>query len=186
MSMNKKRKWGIRLAVLLLGALTAGILFLSGIEEAQAPTEKGDSAMDATGAAENATTLNADAAITQIMRFRRCGHSVERRIEAGTENQGLTFTRFREKYPDWTVTAFSESAAAMEKEPELFCPMHHVLSAGDSGEIVMSQNRYGDGMAVEKVLGRTLSEMPEEKREQLIYGIGFDTKEDAEAWLAAD
>lgn len=41
-------------------------------------------------------------------------------------------------------------------------------------------------MAVEKVFGCTLSEMPEDKREALIYGIGFDTKEEAKAWMDAD
>lgn len=183
--MSGKRKWGIRLAVLLFGLLTAGILFLSGMETAQAPVEQQPDPLNAE-AAERTERLLSDASVTQTMRFLRCGHSVTRRVEAGPQNHGLTFSELQEKYADWELRDFSESAVSMEKELALFCPLHYVLTAGDSGEIVLTNNRYGDGMAVEKVYQTALSQMPEETRRQLIYGIGFDSREEAEAWLGAD
>ena len=184
--MNGKRKWGIRLAALLFGMLTAGVLLLSGMEKAQAPVEKGEDAQTAEEAAEEKVKLLPGASVIQTMRFLRCGHSVTRRTEAGARNEGLAFGEMREKYADWELRDFSGASVTMEKELDLFCPLHYVLTAGDSGEIVLSVNRYGDGMAVEKTYDTVLNQVSEEKREQIIYGIGFDSPEEAEAWLAGD
>ena len=71
----------------------------------------------------------------------------------------------------------------MRREIDLYCPMHAVLSVNEAGETVLTRNVYGDGMAVEKTYPWTLTDFEPEDRQALLRGIGFDSKEEAEAWL---
>ena len=73
----------------------------------------------------------------------------------------------------------------MSREIPLYCPMHEVLNVNDAGEIVLSRNVYGDGMAVTKDYHRLLQEFDEETQAQLLLGLGFDSAEEADAWLTA-
>ena len=73
----------------------------------------------------------------------------------------------------------------MSREIPLYCPMHEVLSVSDAGEIVLSRNVYGDGMAATREYHRLLSEFDEEVQAALLLGMGFDSREEAERWLAA-
>ena len=56
-------------------------------------------------------------------------------------------------------------------------------SVNEAGDVVLLRNMYGDGMAVVKDLGRSLDGFAPEAREALLLGVGFDTEQDAEAWL---
>lgn len=122
--------------------------------------------------------------IIQTMAFLRCGHSVTRRIRPPDTVTGMDFGRLREYYDLWMIESYSPSAVEMRRELELFCPMHDVLSVNGAGEIVLSKNLYGDGMAVVHTYNRLMSGFDEETAERLILGISFDSREEAEAWLA--
>ena len=71
----------------------------------------------------------------------------------------------------------------MQREIDLFCPMHKVLMVNEAGEIMLCQNQYGDGMAVLTTYEKTLKNFDEETGEALRRGLGFDSREDAEQWL---
>ena len=182
----KKTKWGVvfRLAWITAAAIAAALLLLP--RTAQAPVN--DKAEElptppAASAAGDGQRMDRDCQIIQTMAFSRCGHSVTRRVSAPEALLGADFNEARDYYEAWNIESFSPEAVAMGREIDLFCPMHEVLSANDAGEAVLTHNVYGDGMAVEKTYPWTLTDFEPEDRQALLRGIGFDSKEEAEAWL---
>lgn len=137
----------------------------------------------ASSAAETGQRIRPDCVIIQTMGFTRCGHSVTRRISPPDEIVGAYFSDVQVYYDVWNIESFSESDMEMHREIGLFCPMHWVLTNNEAGEIILSRNVYGDGMAVEHTYGRQLTEFAPEIQEDLRMGIGFSSREEAEAWL---
>ena len=105
------------------------------------------------------------------------------RVSAPEALAGADFNAARDYYEAWSVESFSPENVTMRREIDLYCPMHAVLSVNEAGEAVLTRNVYGDGMAVEKTYTVTLTEFGPEDRQALLRGIGFDSKEEAEAWL---
>lgn len=126
-------------------------------------------------------SLNAGAQVYQTMLFTRCGHSVSRRTDAAVAVQGASFEAVRSYYDVWTILEMTEEKVEMERQIGLFCPMHKVVSLTDSGQIVLAENRYGDGMAILKIYDAAAPD--EETRNLLLAGQGFDSEEMAEIWL---
>ena len=122
--------------------------------------------------------------IVQTMGFTRCGHSVTRRIEAPESVLGADFSAAQAYYALWQIDSFSGGHIAMSREIPLFCPMHTVVSVNDAGNVVLCQNVYGDGMAVVEATELSAARLERDLREELLLGVGFDTKEEAEAYLA--
>ena len=178
----------MRKGLILAGALITVAVLLSAVPRAQAP-EKADEMESAQApikqTAEKGETLHPGCAITQTMYFSRCGHSVARRVTAPPEVIGGDFAALQAHYDLWRVDSFSGDAVEMSREIDLFCPMHRVIGCNEAGEIVLSRNLYGDGMAIEKIYPLTLEDMAAEETERVRLGIGFDSAEEADAWIAA-
>lgn len=155
----------------------------------QAPQERAAERTEeeqAEQAAENRPRAAAGCQVIQTMRFSRCGHSVTRRVAAPKEIVGADFQAAQGYYDLWRLDAFSPDQIEMSREIALFCPMHWVLACSEAGEIVLTQNRYGDGMAIEKTYpGIALDSFDANTRESLRQGMGFDSQEEAEAFLSA-
>ncbi len=182
----KKTKWGtvFHLTWITVAAVVAALLFLPW--EAQAPVqEKAEDLPTPPSAsvAGDGQRMQRDCQIIQTMAFSRCGHSVTRRVNAPEALAGADFSAARDYYDAWSIESFSPGNVAMRREIDLYCPMHAVLSVNEAGEAVLTRNVYGDGMAVEKTYTVTLTEFGPEDRQALLRGIGFDSKEEAEAWL---
>lgn len=69
----------------------------------------------------------------------------------------------------------------MERHIDLYCPAHVVISLDGSGQVVLAENRYGDGMAILKTLDAAPRE--DEMRKTLIAGVGLDSEQEAMEWL---
>ena len=182
----KKSKWSavFRLAWITAAAIAAALLFLPW--EAQAPVQEKAEELPkppAASVAGEGQRLDRDCQIIQTMAFSRCGHSVTRRVSAPDALAGADFHTALEYYEAWSIVSFSPDNVTMRREIDLYCPMHAVLSVNDAGEAVLTRNVYGDGMAVEKTYAVTLTEFGPEDRQALLRGIGFDSREEAEAWL---
>ena len=122
--------------------------------------------------------------VIQTMAFSRCGHSVTRRVAAPEALWGADFAAARQYYDIWQIESYAPDQITLQREIALFCPMHAVLGVNDAGEAVLCRNVYGDGMAVSKSYGVTLDALDEGDRETLLLGLGFDSEEEADAWLA--
>ena len=180
-----KRRWlqcaGAAGAFLVAAAMLMGAT----MQRAQAPVDENlVSPPPARETAEQKVRVGKDCSVVQTMRFSRCGHSVTRRVAAPAVIQGMDFAGVQGYYALWQVQAFSEELIEMGREVSLYCPMHKVLSVNEAGEIVLTENVYGDGMAVVKTYDADIGDMREESRDQLLLGLGFDSAEEAEAWLA--
>ena len=148
----------------------------------QAPNAGAESAQIA---ADTAGRISKGCEIIQTMGFSRCGHSVTRRVAAPAEAIGADFAQAQAYYDLWQIEAYAPASIVMSREIPLYCPMHQVLGVSEAGEIVLSRNVYGDGMAVTAAYGIGLEDVAEDKREALLVGLGFDSQAEAEAWLAA-
>ncbi len=154
---------------------------LSGNEPKEAETTQAPSA-SAAGAGER---VSKTCEIIQTMGFSRCGHSVTRRIQAPADTVGMDFGEAQRRFQDWRLESFSGDRIMMSREIPLFCPMHWVLSVNEAGSVVLTRNVYGDGMAVERDYGLPLNGLDQTDQEKLMPGLGFDSAEEAEAWLSA-
>ena len=182
----KKSKWGVvfRLAWITAVLVAAALLFLPW--DAQAPVQEKAETLPTPPAASvsgDGQQMQRDCQIIQTMAFSRCGHSVTRRVSAPEALAGADFGAARDYYEAWSIENFSPESVAMRREIDLYCPMHAVLSVNEAGEAVLTRNVYGDGMAVEKTYALTLADFEAEERQALLRGIGFDSREEAEAWL---
>ena len=161
----------------MLGLAAAVILLAAAGRQAKGPD---GASLDA---AERRENVSAACQITQTMGFSRCGHSVTRRLAAPESLRGADFEGVKSYYGLWQIESFSAERIEMTRELPLFCPMHQVLTVNEAGEIVLTRNVYGDGMAVTAAYERSAGDFPPEEREKLTRGIGFDSREEAEAWL---
>ena len=177
-----------RLIWMTAAALALALMLMT--REAKAPVEPEVSALqptqapaqDASGGGER---VGEGCQVMQTMAFSRCGHSVSRRVDAPEALWEADFTAAQAYYDLWQIESFSSSQISMSRELPLFCPMHTVLGVNEAGEAVLSRNVYGDGMAVTKPCGVALDRFSEADQEALLLGIGFDSAEEAEAWLDA-
>lgn len=173
-------------SVLLLACAAALVIGLT-TETAGAP-ETGFPVLPATplpavDTAEQNAKIAAGCEVIQTMAFSRCGHSVTRRVLAPEALTGADFAAAQGYYDLWQLESFSSDRLEMRREIPLFCPIHTVVGVNEAGDVVLTRNMYGDGMAVVRDTGRTMDSFDADTREALLPGIGFDTEEEAEAWL---
>lgn len=175
----------VAMMALLIFCLSVGLMS----KGTEGTMDENDSAQElpvpgiAQSAADTGGSVEQNCEIIQTMGFSRCGHSVTRRIHPPEQLIGKDFAAAKQYYELWQVESFSQTRMEMKREIDLFCPMHVVLCANVAGEIVISRNIYGDGMAVEKTFDRNLSDFQEEIQDQLMQGMGFEEEADAIAWL---
>ena len=150
---------------------------------AETPDAAAETRISAESASEEGVSVRSGCEIIQTMGFTRCGHSVTRRVAAPSGVIGANFSETQAYYSLWHIESFSPDQVTMTREIDLFCPMHAVLSVNEAGEIVLTHNVYGDGMAVDKTYPKSIGDFDEDTQRKLLLGIGFDSPEDAEAWL---
>lgn len=185
-----KNFWkGIGMAM-ALGLIALAAVFMAPVAQAPLQLDDSESLMEestpapALDAASTGEKLESDCQIVQTMCFSRCGHSVARRIHPPQILIGADFAATQQYYDVWQIEDFSAVALSMRREIDLYCPMHQVVGATEAGEIVISENQYGDGMAVVAETGRRLEDFSEEMQAQLLLGLGFDSRDEAIQWLA--
>lgn len=172
--------------ILFFSLVLLGVGYGLMMTEAKAPVmEEEKSLSPAREAAEGGVQLSKESEILQTMGFSRCGHSVTRRITAPGNLAGADFASVQQYYDLWQIEHFEERQVMMKREIPLFCPMHRVLTVNEAGQVVLTHNQYGDGMAVLKVYDRFFSEFDASRQDALVLGMGFESQEEAEAWLAS-
>ena len=171
----------------LLTACAAALAISLMAETASAPETETPALIDspppAVGVSDQDAKIISGCQIIQTMAFTRCGHSVTRRVEAPDTLIGKDFAAAQDYYSLWQIESFTPEHIDMRRDIPLFCPIHTVAGVNEAGEVVLTRNMYGDGMAVTKDTGRALDSFPPEDREALLPGLGFDSEQDAEAWL---
>lgn len=122
------------------------------------------------------------ATVSQTMHFQRCRHAVERRIKIPETLIGANFDDVTAYYDQWLIQSMTGDSLVMERYIDLYCPAHVVLSMDEAGQVVLAENRYGDGMAILKAVNTT--PVDDETRKMLIAGMGFENEKEAMKWLA--
>ena len=186
--MDRRRIGFVKASAWMALALVIALAVMAG--EAKRQTGTGlmaESAQDTPrpveSVSEGGNRITQGCEIIQTMGFSRCGHSVTRRVSAAAGVIGADFGETQAYYSLWQVESFSPERVTMNREIPLFCPMHQVLSVNEAGEIVLTHNVYGDGMAVEKTYDASIGDFDEEIQDQLLLGLGFEDAAAAERWL---
>ena len=91
------------------------------------PSENHDTPL-AVGA-ELEEELSPTASVEWLTHCTRCGHTYSY-SDAGPVI-GLTRGELAERYPDWSISAFSRSGAVLERTAAVYCPEHFILFAGE-------------------------------------------------------
>ena len=163
-------------------SLCAAFVLTAWITRANAPADKEkEDPMIITQQTAEEYRIREHAAVFQTMHFVRCGHPVERRIQVPGQLAGKGFDAVRDYYDLWEIKSMTEETVAMERYIDLFCPLHKVVYLDRTGQVVLAENRYGDGMAILKIYDATFPD--EETKNLLLAGQGFDSEEMAEIWL---
>lgn len=163
--------------------LCAAMLLAAWITTAKAPSGNGtEEPLIITQQASEENRIRENTDVFQTMHFERCGHQVERRIKVPGHLVGAGFDAVSAYYDVWEIQNMTADTLEMERYIDLYCPLHKVIFLDRTGQMVLAENRYGDGMAILKVLEGKISE--DELRNKLIAGIGFDSEEEAMMWLA--
>ena len=160
--------------------LAAAMLFGTCVMQVQNAAEEDVPQTELMQASEQ-EKLSAQAQVFQTMHFQRCGHQVERRVKIPDSLHEADFEKVAAYYDQWLIQSMNKDSLVMERYIDLYCPSHVVVNMDQSGQVVLAENRYGDGMAIIEILDAMPVE--EEKRRLLLAGIGFDNQEEAAAWL---
>ena len=190
MKMKKRIKSLKNAGFLHAALLTAGaVILILGLttETAKAP-ESNPPALSvspppAASVSEQGVMVAPNCEIIQTMAFSFCGHSVTRRIAVPEALVGKGFEAVQQYYDLWQIESYAPEHIDMRREIPLFCPIHTAAGVNEAGNVVLSRNVYGDGMAVIRDTGKALEDFSPEDREKLLLGIGFDSGAEAEAWL---
>lgn len=186
--MNMKKYKNIGLlhgAVLAAGAVFLALGLLTDQPTAPNPDAPGLlPAPPAVSAAEPQERAGIHCEVIQTMGFSRCGHSVTRRVEIPKALAGADFSAVQAYYELWQIDSFSPEQIVMRRDLPLYCPIHTVAGVNEAGQVILSRNMYGDGMALMKECPRTLEEFSAQDQEALLLGLGFDSEPEAEGWLA--
>lgn len=122
--------------------------------------------------------------LAQTIRYIRCGHEVQRRIDTPPDWVGLTKDGVAGRMDSiFRMTAFSPELIEMEAGLDLFCPQHQVLMLGADGTLGVYHNAYG--FAMERMRDARINRMDEELRAELVRGLAFDSLEALDMWLLA-
>ncbi|MBR5108898.1 MAG: hypothetical protein IK099_01785 [Clostridia bacterium] len=185
-SVNSLKNPGFLHAALLTAGAVILVLGLAA-ETAKAPEGKlpalSVSPPPAVGASEQEAKVKAGCDVIQTMAFSRCGHSVTRRVSIPETLIGKDFEAIRKYYDLWQIESYTPEHIDMRREIPLFCPIHTVAGVNEAGDVVLSRNVYGDGMAVIQETGKAAADFPQEERDKLLLGLGFDSEKEAETWL---
>lgn len=170
--------WGL-CTVAAAVTLVLGISMFTGQDQGGARGENVEDMLTAQG--EMVTQHSC--VLEQTYRFAPCGHTVTRRLQLPDSLTGADFDQVQHYYHQWTVDAFSPYSVVLSRDETIYCPMHQVLMTDETGYLSVFQNVYGDGLAFLERLEYTAADFDEEHKAQLFTGMGFDTREDLDAWI---
>lgn len=170
---NRSPRWLIPGAAALMAA--AALLFWPRQTDELPDAQAADS-MPAVTIAETCELL-------QTLTYKRCEHTVTRRVTAPAELLGKNLEEVSALYPEWQITEFAPVLVKMERQPDLFCPDHMVVMPSGEGMLCVFENKYGDALALVRELEVEVSALPAAVQEEVQRGLGFSTAEELELWL---
>ena len=100
-----------------------------------------------------------------------CGHSVQRRESMPAQLIGLSWQALEAEIgdvlPGAMITGFSAAEVDATFSMPIPCPLHWVLDAGESGSLVVLQNRDGEALATVRETDVPLDRLTQEQRATL-------------------
>ena len=100
-----------------------------------------------------------------------CGHSVQRREPMPAQLIGLSWQALEAEIgdvlPGAMITGFSASEVDATFSMPIPCPLHWVLDAGESGSLVVLQNRDGEALSTVRETDVPLDRLTQEQRAAL-------------------
>jgi len=116
-----------------------------------------------------------------------CGHSVQRREALPAQLTGLSRQALEKEIgsviPGAAVTGFSGAEVDIAVSTEIPCPLHWMLASGESGRLVVMQNRNGEAMEIVRETDVPLGRVPQEALDEIRQGKIFDDVQALEGYL---
>ena len=116
-----------------------------------------------------------------------CGHSVQRREALPAQLTGLSRQALEQEIgsviPGAAVTGFSGAEVDIVLSTDIPCPLHWMLGSGESGKLVVLQNRSGETMEIVRETDIPLGRVPQEALQEIRQGKVFDDVQALEGYL---
>lgn len=125
--------------------------------------------------------------IHKTLYYAPCGHSVQSREKLPAQLVGLTREALEREIakamPGAAVTGFSSAEIDAAVSTDIPCPLHWVLSNGESGMLTVMQNKNGEALEVVRETDVAFSQLPAQEQDAVRSGKIFDDVQALEAYL---
>lgn len=114
--------------------------------------------------------------------FTSCGHTIEKSVQASSEEIDMDEKQLKEKYADWEISAFSPPVIEFSRRIETYCPNHYIIGMEDSYITIYVYDSNGKRTIQEKT-DISVATLTPEDQQALEGGIIVDTEDQKEQTL---
>ena len=133
--------------------------------------------------AVNDGRVGRDAKIYFAYYYERCGHTIEKQIDATEDMIGLTREQFAELYPDAEITEFSPNAVHVKQRFSQYCPKHLILKQHENGLAIFKTVAGTERMELYMRIAVDFDSLAADDQAVLKTGRMFNSLEDIEAYI---
>jgi len=114
--------------------------------------------------------------------FTSCGHTIDKSVQASSEEADMDEKQLEEKYADWEISAFSPPVVELSRRVETYCPNHFIIGEEDGYITIYVYDSNGNRTIQEKT-DISVATLTPEDQQALEGGIIVDTEDQKEQTL---
>ena len=134
-------------------------------------------------AGANDARISSGAIVTWKYEYEMCRHCIQEKKPADVEMIGLSFSQFRENYPDLRVISFESDSLVVEKSFDCYCPDHYILKLNGENLAVYRTRLGTDEQEMYSSIDTRLDLIDPDKRSVLVAGRVFSTMGDLKDYV---
>ncbi len=131
---------------------------------------------------ENLYKINKSTKLYYSTHFKKCGHCIEKHIEAPDFFIGLSIEELKGKIYGWEIDSVEDDNIHFIKEINTFCPEHFIIGVEDGNIAIFKYSENGEKI-LKEVTDIDINVLTPEDQAFLTGGIVTDTEDDMERKL---
>jgi len=114
--------------------------------------------------------------------YNSCRHTVEKAVQAGSDEVNMSEQQLKEKYINWEISGFSPPIIELSRTIDTYCPNHYIIGVDNGYIAIYVYDEDGQKIMQEKT-DISLATLTPEDQQALNGGIVVDTEEQKEQTL---
>lgn len=114
--------------------------------------------------------------------FTSCGHTIEKSVQASSEEADMDEKQLKEKFTDWEISAYSPPVIELSRRLDAYCPNHFIIGMEDGYIAIYVYDSNGNRTLQEKT-DISVATLTPEDQQALEGGIIVDTDDQKEQTL---